>query len=492
MKPNLMPFNIDLLIPDKNDVSNLRPIKVLDIFEGLSRNFHPDGLFSIDTFGKVGEEKRNRMYSYIDLKMSVLHPIIFKTIVDLRSLYGDILASRKYAVFNTETKDFDPSTPADGETGYAFFIKYLPDLVYEERPSHKREFSIKLMAKYKDNYLIDKLIVMPAGLRDYTVDDEGKPSEDEINTLYRKVLSLTSLSDNIDIGKNEEYLDISRYNLQLAIGEIYDYIKSLLEGKHKLISGKWTSRKVFNSTRNVITSYLHKTDELGGDTEVSTNQSIVGMYQYMRSILPLAVKLIRDTYLSDIFTGPNSPAILVNKKTLKKESVSIDPIYYDEWMTYEGIEKLVAKFAIETLRHEVLEIDDHYFGLIYKGPDMTFRFLQDIDDLPSDKSVDDVYPITLTELLYISIYKESVNIPCLITRYPVTGYGSIYPSYIYLKTTIDSEVRSKLNEDWSVSTEKGIEFPKRDSKFFDSVAVASKHLARLGADYDGDLSFMFS
>lgn len=75
----LSPFNIDLLILDNTSVKNIRPVKVLDIFEGGgSRNFHPDGLYSVETFGKVGEERRNRLFSYIDLRISVFHPIIFK------------------------------------------------------------------------------------------------------------------------------------------------------------------------------------------------------------------------------------------------------------------------------------------------------------------------------------------------------------------------------------------------------------------------------
>lgn len=479
-------FNIDLLLLKDQDVKNIRPIKVLDIFQSATRNFHPDGLFSLDTFGKIGEEKRNRLFSYIDIRVSILHPILFKALVDTKSLYGEILSGTSYAIFNIETNDFDKSDPINGETGYSFFMDHFPDIKFEERPSYKREFNIKLINIYRDNATFNKLIVMPAGLRDYVIDSDGKPSEDEINGLYRKVFSIASVAENVNIKTNYEYLDSARYSIQLAVNDIYNYIKNMLEGKSKFILAKWASRKVFNSTRNVATSYLHDAAELNSHTNVSTNQTVVGLYQYLRAILPLAVKHTRDTYLSDIFIGSNSPAMLVNKKTLKKEAVNLDPDYYDEWMTYEGLEKVMAKFGQENIRHDYLETKDHYFGLIYKGKDGTFKIFQDKDDLPEDRSMDDVSPLTFVELLYLSVFKDSSSIPCLVTRYPITGYGSIYPSYVYLKSTTKSEVRIELDDNWQPTNVVANEFPIFGQQFFNSVSPALKNIGRLGLDYDGD------
>lgn len=485
-----VPFNIKLLKLNAQDIKSMRKIEVLDIMDGFSKNFHPKGLFSIDIFGKVGEERRNRLFAYIDMQVEIFHPILFKSITDLKSLYGDILAGREYAKFDESIGDFIKSDVIDGDTGYSFFCKHFDKMKFEERPSAKREFSIKLIDKYRKEAFFDKLIVMPAGLRDYVVDENGKPSEDEINTLYRKVFSISSVIDSVNAQYNEEYLDSARYNLQVAVNDIYNYIKNMLEGKSKFILGKWAARKVFNSTRNVITSYLHDSPELFGDRSVSTNQSVVGLYQYLRAIFPLAVKQVRETFLSDIFVGPNSPAILVNKKTLKKEQVNLDPAYYDEWMTVEGLEKVFARFGQNDLRHDILETDTHYFGLLYKGPDRTYRFVQDIDELPEGRDPKDCHPMTFTELLYLSVYKESTSIPALITRYPITGYGSIYPSYVYLKTTIKAEIRHELDSGWEATDNKAIEFPVAGEQFFLSLSPSSSHLARLSADFDGDvLSF---
>lgn len=494
MNANLLPFNITLLVLTDDDLKGIRPVKVLDIFDGFSRNFHTDGLFSTEIFGKVGEEKRNRMFSYVDMKIEVFHPIVYKAICDLKSFYGDIIAGKEYAVFNKQTNDFEKSDPIDGDTGFSFFVKHFKDLKFETRPSAKREFNIKLVNKFKNNCLFSKFVILPAGLRDYIIEDSGKPSEDEINGLYRKIISISSMIENINANVNSEYLDTVRYNLQLAVIAVYDYIKNMLEGKSKLVLGKWASRKIFNSTRNVITSFIPQTKELNDVRTVSTNQTIVGLYQYLRAVLPLSVKHVRDTYLSNVFVGPNSPAVMVNKKTLKKEVVQLNPEFYDEWMTYEGLEKVMARFGEENLRHEYLEANGYYFGLIYKGSDNTFKFIQDIDEVPdslvasNQKKEDLVSPITFAELLYMSMYKDSDSIPCFVTRYPITGYGSIYPSYVYLKSTVKSEVRRELNDNWEIDETLPIakEFPVKGSQFFNSVSPAPSHIGRLGADYDGD------
>lgn len=482
MQTNLIPFNIELLILKDSDVNNIRPIKVADIFDGFSKNFHADGLFSTEIFGKVGEERRNRLFSYIDLKIAVFHPVIFKALCDLKSLYNGILSGKEYAVFNEEIKDFEKSDLINGSTGYSFFVNHFKKIKFEDRPSPKREFNIKLVNKYRENALLDKLVVMPAGLRDYVIDENGKPSEDEINPLYRKVLSISSIAHSVDINRNNAYLDNARYNLQIAVMEIYDYIKVMLEGKSKFVLGKWASRKIYNSTRNVITSAQANNNVLFDSKSVSTNNTSVGLYQYLRAILPLAIKHIRDTYLSLVFTGPNSPAVLINKTTLKKEVVNVDPEYYDEWMTYEGLEKVVARYGQENLRHEYLQIDGKYIGLIYKGPDNTFKFIQDIDEVPEGRSKNYVSPITFTELLYLSVYKDAPTIPCLVTRYPIAGYGSIYPSYVYLRSTTNSEVRKELNDMWEITENEANEFPIKDEKFFNSVSPSNPHIQRLVAD----------
>lgn len=485
MLANLDAFNIYLLTPTANSVRGMRPVTVLDIFEGLTKNFHPDGLFSLETFGRVGEEKRNRIFSYIDLKVPVLHPVIFKALSDLKGLYRDILAGKAYAVFN-ENKDFEESTALEGDTGYEFFIKHLPELVFEERPSPRRQFNIRLIEKHKESLLMDKHVVLPAGMRDYIVDQNGKPSEDEINPLYRRLLSLSSMVTNVNVGRNLSDLDAIRFNIQTTVQEIYEYIVNILEGKSGFMLGKWASRLVANTTRNVITSYVNDNDELFGPKTVNPNQAVIGLYQFLRMTLPLSTFHLREKYLTKIFTGPENPALLIDKKTLKSTQVNIASETYDEWMTNDGIEKFFSRYGEDDLRHEYLEVDGHYLALIYKGEDMTFRIFHDIDDLPEGFDPKNVHPVTYTELLYVAIYEDAHKIPCTVTRYPAIEYGSVYPGYTYLKTTARGEMRTELGDDWTKTEKVASEFPIYKEGFFNSASPNPTHLKTLGADFDGD------
>lgn len=486
MKANLQPFNLDLLIPKAEDLRGVPEIQVLDIFDGFSRNFHPNGLFSVEKFGKIGEERRSRTFGYVDLHVPVLHPVLFKTLSNLKGLYEDIMAGRSYAKFDEASSDFVKSEIGAGQTGYSFFMKHFDELKFEERPSSKREFAIKLINKYRKNHSFDTLIIMPAGLRDYTMDDNGKPSEDELNLLYRKVMSAASIIQNINAKINAEYLDNARYNLQVGVNNIYSYITNLLEGKNKLILGKWAARKVFQSTRNVITSYLPVNDELNGPRTVRPDQTVVGLNQYLRSTFDISIKSIRDTYLPEVFPGPNSPAVLVNKKTLKKEIVQLDPQYFDDFNSTEGLEGLLATYAEEALRHEPIEIEGYYLGLMYNDGKY-FKFVQDKEDLPDGFKEEHLKPITYAELLYTSVFREAPKIPGFVTRYPITGYGSVYPSYMYLKSTINSHILEELDANWQPSGVVAEEFPVAGDQFYNSMSPAVQHLPGLGADFDGDL-----
>lgn len=483
------PFNIDLLILTSESIKTLIPVTVLDIFDNV-RNFHPNGLFSTEIFGKVGEERRSRRFAYIDMKVPIFHPIIFKAYIELKQLYSGIMAGREFAKWNEQLKDFEKSDPTDPDasTGFDFFLKYKDKLVFEKRPSIKREFNIRLVEKYRDNCMMDKLVVMPAGIRDYEVDDSGKPSDNEINDFYRKVLGLSNLVNKDAIALNPESIDRIRFNMQLRVNELYNYLKSLMEGKRKFVLGKWAGRRIFNSTRNVITSVNSSSETLGDKNSISTTNTVVGLYQYSRAILPLTCYHMKTGFLSKVFLGQNAPAVLVNKKTLKKEMVHIDPNYYDDWMTDEGIEKMIIRFGEEDLRHLPVSVGNYYVGLMYKGPDGTYALFHDIDDLPPGRSKEDVRPITFCELIYASIHSVCYNLPAYFTRYPITGIGSVYPSIAYVKTTVKGERRWELNAegDWEKTGAMAREFPILGEHFVNSTSPAARHLARLTADFDGD------
>jgi hypothetical protein len=182
---------------------------------------------------------------------------------------------------------------------------------------------------------------------------------------------------------------------------------------------------------------------------------------------------------------------LVDKKTLKSEQVQLKSQHYDRWATDEGLEKVITSFFDLSLRHKPLEIDGRYVGLVYKGPDGTFKLMHSIDELPASRDPKDVHPMTFAELLYLSVYKIINKYPLFVTRYPVTGVGSIYPSIAFVRTTLKVESRRELSSGWEPQDEKEFtahQFPLGGVEFLDSLVPHSAHLANMGADFDGDTS----
>ena len=141
----------------------------------------------------------------------------------------------------------------------------------------------------------------------------------------------------------------------------------------------------------------------------------------------------------------------------------------------------MARFEIEALRHEEIKVGEHYFGLVYNDGQYV-RFVQGIQEIPDGFDKKYVSPITYAELFYLAIFERIKKIPGFVTRYPVIGFGGIYPSYVYLKTTTRSQILKELDEFWQETDRVANEFPIKGQPFVNSLSPATNKLANLGAD----------
>lgn len=514
MKVTDLPFNVEIMNLDKERLKNLRPVSSTDIMESsgqrlgprellnskdlswdgenrLSSNFHDDGLFSIGIFGRVGEEGRDSRFSYIDIKIRIFHPLIHKALSKLKGLYKDIMAGKAYAVWDEEELDFVSADELTGKTGYQFFVKHWEQIKFRQTKSPVRNQRIKLIEKYKDRAMVDKILVMPAGLRDVRVGAGGRLEQDEINDIYRRIIGISRTVTGSNERVTSTALDYSRHLLQESFNEIYNTIEKMLTGKRGFIQNKWGSRRIFNGTRNVISAMDTSKRYLGGDDSPRASDTVLGLYQVMKGALPLTINMIRNGYVGEVFgVGDGGvSARLVDKKTLKAEFVELPSLTKDRWTTLDGIEKVVSSYHDISMRHKPVEIEGRYLALIYKGPDNTFRIFGDIDDLPEHLDRSHVSPISLVELLYLSGYQRWNDLKVIVTRYPVTGLGSSYPSNLYTKTSVVGERRVELGPNWEPLGEGHVakEFPTKDPEaFIDSQIVSPIRLGGLGGDYDGD------
>lgn len=488
---NLTPVNIALLRVKDTDLPRLGHIKELQIFNQGS-NFHPEGLFSTTIFGAVGSEYRSKTFGYIDLKYPILHPLVYKTIVALKSFYKGIMDGTVSAIWSPKLRQFEKSSEPQAQTGFTFFLKHILDLRFEENNSDKRNTNIKFFNKaVADNkHGLRYLLVMPAGLRDYVMTPSGKPEEDEVNTFYRRILAQSQLVD-ADIAKRTPHVYDNVFStLQKSVLELYDYIQSLLDGKNKLILGKWLSRKTFNSTRNVLTASVDNTIDVNDPNRIRSNDVGVGLYQFLRSAAPKTLFEIKSKYIPQVFSENNTFAQLTNLKTLQKEEIVNSHVQrdYDRWMTTDGLESIIANFKRQDIRHAPVYMNrsKHCIGLLYNDGKHV-KFFQDIRDLPEHLDKKHVSPITMAEFLYMSVGHLSDTLPGFVTRYPIQGYGGIYPAWMKLFTTTRHIQVRELDENWQPTDRVLASFPVRNTIFVDGLIVHQSHMALLGADFDGDM-----
>lgn len=474
------------LTPKK--LMTIKPVRSLDIFDGLSGNLHEDGLFSISIFGKPGEELRDRRFSYIDIKIPVLHPIIYFTLTELKQLYKGVIEGREYAVWNPIINDFERSNPVDGSTGFHFFMTYWDKVDFGTKQSDIRQEQIEFIIKNKHLSLTDKIVVLPAGLRDVEVSETGRVRKDEINDLYASILSTANSISPIAYKTNPELLNNARLRLQNTFNQVYITLENMVKGKKKFFLNKWASRRIQNGTRNVITAMKLDNPVLGEEGAIGINHTIVGLYQMMKAALPITRYELRQ-FLSKFFISPDIAVDLVNQTSLKKEPERLSIRWYDRWTTDEGLDKVITSFSTEDTRHKPVIIQNKYLSLIYLGPDGSFKLLSDINELPSHLDSRYVGPLTWVQLFYIATAKRLNNLPGYVTRYPIQGIGSIYPSLAYVKTTTLGQARFALDDTWSKSDDYIYrEFPTPNGAFVNSLSPHPSKLVGLGADYDGDTS----
>lgn len=514
MQSTDLPFNLTILKITPDRIRGVKPVTSADIMgtsgeklgdinklgakdlswagaNKLSSNLSEDGLFSVSIFGRVGSEERDTRFSYVNIRTEIFHPLIYKNLKKLKGLYADIIATKKYARWDDKEKDFVVADEIEGNTGFSFFVKHWRDIKFKRTGSEKRDDRIKLIEKYKADAMVDKILILPAGLRDIRMGSNNRLEFDEINDIYRRIISVSRVTTSTNESVNSTVLDYSRFQLQNGFNAAYDLFSEMLKGKGGFIQKKWAKRRVFNGTRNVISSMNTSKNVLGDPNEYRNSDTVVGLYQALKGALPLTISHLRNNILSDIFSMDMSSNTvnLVDKKTLKSSQVRVSPITKDKWTTTDGLEKVMNMMTDEYARHEPIDVEGYYLALIYKGPDKTFKVFNDIDQLPEGFDKSFVEPISLAELLYISTYQALKRIKVIVTRYPVAGLGSTYPSNVFVKTTNTLESRQELGDDW---TSKGPEFiapafpVKSDRNFLQTMIPSIVRIAGLVADYDGD------
>lgn len=480
------PINLFFVELTPNVVKMMKPVTTLDSFVGGTREFHPDGLFSTEIFGRLGTLERETRFSYIELGTIIYHPFVYKALCSLAALYKGILEGTTYAIFDEEINDFVKADPITGETGYQFFFSQWRNLKPKQTGSDSRAAKIEYI-KHHDVIETRQVLVLPAGKRDIEFDDKGRPIDHEINDLYRKIIQVSNTftgKDNLDPIYNK-----SRLSLQQGFNEIYEYFNTVVgKGKKSFIQSKWARRAVDYGMRDVLTAPIVSSSFLGGSTDVKANDTLVGLFPTITATMPKVQFEITSQWLAETFPSEGIRAFLVNPQSLRREERDISSRTFDKWRTTEGLEKLMAGFGDKEVRNKPIMVEGYYLALIYRDGQCV-KVFESLDQLPDGFDKDNVKPITYSEFFYYFASEMWDETPIYVTRYPITGDGSIYPSLIYTMTTMPAEELVRLNDVWEIDTEsyRYKQFPTLgEVSWFETMSPHPSRLSGLGGDHDGD------
>ena len=478
MKP-IDKLNFDILHISSTKKQTLGAVTVPDVFTPSTNNFHPEGLYSVGYFGEQGSPERLVRFGRIDLKLPIIHPVIYHIMVSAKSLYGDIMSGTKYAKFNKKTKIFEESVYGEGETGYAFFMKYIKVVTLDDTGSASRNIAIKSLKQHKE-LTTTVLPVLPAGLRDYRIDADGRPSEDEINTMYRKMLGNAGFIPENTLSL--DVLDPIRFKMQTTMQEIYQYVNTILYGKRGFVNKRLIDRRVHGATRNVLTGLQQESSNIADIRFIDDDTSVLGLYQTLKGSTHQASHAIRN-FMSAIFPGEEVPFQMIDMKTLKRAEVPYATKVYRSLTTYDGINKLINSLTADT--HEViLQYKKYYYALLYET-DTEYMVLHDIEELPEGLDPADVRPMTLMDLLYLACNPYMDKLVGTITRYPVLNHGSIFATRFAIKTTIHTYTKYEVGPNGRTGVV-ALRYPRPDTGLYRSISVNTSKLDPLSADFDGD------
>lgn len=498
------PVNLGIMnVEDFIYNNKINPVTETLIMEPSTNAFHEGGLYSEIIFGSIGSPDRMLKFGYIDLNCQIFNPKIFKLIVKLGSIYKDIMSGSTYAVFDPVVKDFkrvvgDPMDTPEADTGFSFFLKHFNELTFKTTASSRRDESIEVIEQYKQNAIISKYLVEPAGLRDIVNDSSGRLVQDDVNKLYTSLILYTRA---IPKGSQSPLYDTIRYQVQCKAQEIFEYIENFLDGKRGFIQGSFARRKVAMGTRNVITAATFVASSPEDPQMHKADDVIVGVYQTIKGLQPFtkyAWKTISvlPVFKSDIVTK----VALSDPKTFKLTYVQITPSERDKWTSDEGIEKIINSFRNTDLRSKPIYIKDEegkdYALLLVYDEGEEIALCRSIEDLQSrwPRSIDKskLRPITYIEMFYLIAETISQNRHGIVTRYPVIEQGSSYVAKIHVVSTTPSravKVIDLLDPEYDQMIMK--QYPVLGSPYMDAMMVHPSKLAALGGDHDGDDDLLF-
>ena len=234
-------LDVDKFIKEKHAERVSNPISFDRDFEPT-----PDGLQSKTIFG-ISTKDKFQNYGYIDLKNVILHPLIYKNLSKVNTVFNKVL--NKKAKFAIEDGVLIPNE--NGNTGLSWLIENWDSINFNKYKTEKNKLFIDFIKRSQKNLLIiDKVPVIPVVYRE--ADTTGKIIKDnEIDEIYKKILTGTESGNSFSSSFLEASGSTKKENIQKQVNQLYQYFIKNLESKRGFFRNALAGKRLDNVARMV-------------------------------------------------------------------------------------------------------------------------------------------------------------------------------------------------------------------------------------------------
>jgi DNA-directed RNA polymerase beta' subunit len=342
---------------------DIRENKVLEVKNAnppIGSKYDPEGLWSEEIFGKIGNRERKNRFGYIDLKSKMFHPQAYDIIKTVSEPTSKIIARKqRYKIID---KKLVPDS-ANGQTGLMFLIDNIDNIDFTKIAKKDKLSEASYLEKNKDKLLIDKwLVVPPGGIRDIdTTKKDAARTQSEINLHYRGLLFTVT---QLEIAEGDDELKEQIIEkVQKVLIQTSKWIKdNLMKGKQGLLRGSMLKKSMDFSTRIILASSPDiKMGEVGlpWHTLMSIYEPLVSYYVYHKDPDKTVLKSLNNALGND---EDNIIDYSEFTKMLQNYGKNSDLVPAEMVELFKGIIREIIKDAVVTVKRDPIVSRNGWFA----------------------------------------------------------------------------------------------------------------------------------
>jgi len=325
-------------------------------------DFHEDGLFSETIFGTVGSSDRRIIFSYVDLYGFVVHPSIYRILMQLDRKVEKFISTEESFVLDSDGR---LEINSKGVTGLKEFIKLFPKIKWRGETDLRNKLIKTVKRETKSGTIfIDKIIIIPPDLRPAVKGEDGNWMIDTLNDVYISVMRRASQLRSSGSGP---LFDLLNYAMHQSVMEHDNFIRSKIGKKHGIIREQMLGKRIDFSGRAVITPDPNlKINQVGVPLRLA-----IGLFEpFIMHRLLYSGRVDRDILANGIkeYTGMELSVEAV-KRVMKgiKEGDKIPDDLYE--LFFEQTEVSMIDRIVVVKRDPVLHTQSYlaYYPVLHRG-----------------------------------------------------------------------------------------------------------------------------